>query len=203
MARSAAVQPAERGDADVAARVLAAAFQEDPVMSWILPDARRRSAGLPHFFRAAARHLFLPAGGSALARGADGAVAGAALWTPPGTWPVGAGAQVRALPGMLRGFGRRIGAGKRVGDLLEHHHPAEPHWYLAMIGTSPAARGAGHGYALMRAGLDRADADRAPAYLESSNPANVPYYERFGFDVLDEIVVPGGPPLWRMWRAAR
>lgn len=202
MAENTSVHPADRASTTVVAEVLAVAFQDDPVMSWILPDARRRAAGLPHFFRAAARHLFLPAGVSELARDADGTAVGAALWMPPGAMPVGAGPQIRALPGLLRGFGRRAGAGKQIGDLLERHHPAEPHWYLAMIGTTPAARGGGHGHALMRSRLDRVDADGAAAYLESSNPVNVPYYERFGFTVLDEISVPGGPPLWRMWRDA-
>ena len=53
------------------------------------------------------------------------------------------------------------------------------------------------------AGLSRCDAEHAPAYLESSKPANVPYYERFGFEVTGETVVPNGPTLIPMWRRAR
>jgi hypothetical protein len=53
----------------------------------------------------------------------------------------------------------------------------------------------------MRSRLDRCDAEGAPAYLESTNPANVPYYQRFRFEVTGEITVPdGGPPIWQMWR---
>lgn len=56
----------------------------------------------------------------------------------------------------------------------------------------------------MKAGLDRADAEHAPAYLESSKESNVPYYERFGFEVTRAIVIPGGgPTLWGMWRQPR
>jgi hypothetical protein len=56
----------------------------------------------------------------------------------------------------------------------------------------------------LRSRLDRVDAEHAPAYLESSNADNVPYYTRFGFEVTGEIVLPnGGPTLWPMWRAAR
>ena len=47
------------------------------------------------------------------------------------------------------------------------------------------------------------DAEHAPAYLESSNPDNRAYYNRFGFEVTGEIVMPDGPTLWPMWRAAR
>ena len=41
------------------------------------------------------------------------------------------------------------------------------------------------------------------AYLESTNPANVGFYERFGFRVMDEIDVPGSSPVTTMWREAR
>lgn len=79
-----------------------------------------------------------------------------------------------------------------------------PHWYLAVIGSDTSVRGKGYGQALMRSRLDRVDAEHAPAYLESSKPENVPYYQRFGFEVTGEIVVPnGGPTLWPMWRAPR
>jgi predicted acetyltransferase len=83
-------------------------------------------------------------------------------------------------------------------------HPEEPHWYLAAIGSDPQVRGTGYGNALLRSRLDRCDADGAPAYLESSNPDNIPYYLRFGFEVTGEIVMPGGgPSMWPMWRRPR
>ena len=82
-------------------------------------------------------------------------------------------------------------------------HPEEPHWYLAIIGSDPTVRGSGCGHALMRSRLDRCDAEHAPAYLESSNPDNIPYYNRFGFEVTGEIVMPDGPTLWPMWRQPR
>ena len=67
----------------------------------------------------------------------------------------------------------------------------------------PCAAG-GFGQALMRSRLDRCDAEHAPAYLESSNPDNVPYYQRFGFEITGEIQVPdGGPSLIPMWRQPR
>ena len=84
------------------------------------------------------------------------------------------------------------------------HDYNEPGWYLAVIGSDTLARGKGYGQALMQSRLDRVDAEHAPAYLESSNAENVPYYQRSGFEVTGEIVIPeGGPTLWPMWRPPR
>jgi predicted N-acetyltransferase YhbS len=56
----------------------------------------------------------------------------------------------------------------------------------------------------MDSGLERCDAEHAPAFLESSNPVNVPYYERFGFEAIGELAIPrGGPVMTPMWRQAR
>ena len=88
---------------------------------------------------------------------------------------------------------------------MEKHHPEEPHWYLDAHRQRSDVRGAGFGQALMRSRLDRCDAERAPAYLENSNPKNESYYLRFGFEIMGEIKLPdGGPsPCGRMWRAMR
>lgn len=111
------------------------------------------------------------------------------------------------LPSFALGFGPRLSMGRRLGELfatMKAQHPEEPHWYLAVIGSDPAVRGKGYGQALMQSRLDRVDAEHAPCYLESSKEDNIPYYERFGFQVVSEIVIPrGGPTLWPMWRPPR
>lgn len=203
MSTTIVVRKARSSDIDAAAHTLAAAFQHDPVMSWILPEANRRAAGLPRFFATVARHLFFPAGVSDLALRPDDTVGGVALWTPPNHPDPSLLTELRMMPGILRAFGLRASAGKQLADLLQKNHPSEPHWYLGMLGTAPDVRGGGYGHALLHSALDRVDAEHAAAYLESSNPDNVPYYERFGFTVTGELRVPSGPPLWPMLRAAR
>ncbi len=108
------------------------------------------------------------------------------------------------MPGLFLAFGRSLQRGLAAEELMKKAHPEEPHWYLAIIGSDPDVRGQGFGNALMRSRLDRCDAEHAPAYLESSNPDNVPYYQRFGFEITGEIALPnGGPKLIPMWRAPR
>ena len=197
------VRSARRADVPGLARVLGRAFYDDPVMIWMQPDAVRRAAALPGFFAAVTRHHFLTASGVEVAVSSDG-VGAAALWAPPGRWEQTPREQIAMLPAALRAFRGRLRAGRVLTDQMKAVHPEEPHWYLAIIGSDPSVRGGGLGAALMRSRLDRCDAEGAPAYLESSNIDNVPYYHRFGFEVSGEIVIPdGGPTLWCMWRPPR
>lgn len=185
------------------ARVLARAFHDDPVITWMQPDPERRTAALPGLFGALARHHFLPGRGVEVATNDDG-IGGVALWDPPGRWQQSPREQIAMLPAVLRAVRGRLAVTRIVTDLMKENHPEEPHWYLAVLGSDPSVRGTGFGWALLQSRLDRCDAECAPAYLESSNAVNVPYYERFGFEVTGEIVVPdGGPTLWPMWRRPR
>lgn len=179
------------------------AFYDDPVMAWVLPDAKSRSAHLKRMFAAMTRHHHLASGGAEVACDGPG-IGAAALWDPPNRWRHSGREQLAMMPQFLRVFGLRSGKVRDIQELMKREHPEEPHWYLAAIGSDPAVRGKGFGQALMRSRLDRCDAEYCPAYLESSKPENVPYYERFGFTVTQEIALPrGGPTLWAMWRTPR
>ena len=87
---------------------------------------------------------------------------------------------------------------------LRDAHPAELHWYLPAVGTIPAMQGRGSGRRVLMPVLDRCDSDGLPAYLESSNPRNVPFYLRLGFEVTGDITTAdGGATLTGMWRRPR
>ncbi|MGI9125344.1 MAG: GNAT family N-acetyltransferase [Mycobacterium sp.] len=197
------VRLGSRADVAALARVLGRAFHNDPVMQWLQPDPDKRLAALPGFFATVARHHFLAGGGVEVATSETG-IGAAALWDPPGHWAQTTREQITMLPAVIRAFRGRLGAARALAEEMKANHPEEPHWYLAIIGSDPRVRGAGFGNALLRSRLDRCDDEGAPAYLESSNPDNIAYYHRFGFEVTGEIVAPGGgPSLWPMWRAPR
>ena len=197
------VAPGRRADVRALARTLGRAFHDDPVMTWMLPDVAARARGLPRMFATLTRHHFLGGGGMEVARGSD-TIGAAALWDPPGGWKQSRLEGLIMTPGFIWAFGPRASVGQEVAETMKRLHPEEPHWYLAVIGSDPSVRGKGFGQALMASRLDRVDAGHAPAYLESTKPDNVPYYQRFGFEVTGEIVLPnGGPTMWPMWRQPR
>jgi GNAT superfamily N-acetyltransferase len=200
---TAQARPARKEDVGELSRTLARAFYDDPVMIWLLPDEKRRIGQLGRLFATMTRHHHLAHGGVEVARDGPG-IGAAALWDPPNQWQETRRGQLAMTPTFIRVFGARSMRGRAVQELMKRAHPEEPHWYLAVIGSDPTVRGQGFGQALMRSRLDRVDAEYCPAYLESSKPENVPYYERFGFRVTREIELPdGGPTMWAMWRPPR
>jgi GNAT superfamily N-acetyltransferase len=190
------IERAGAADRRALAATLARAFEDDPVWAWLFPDEATRERR--------SRQVFQVYLADSLRVGQVFTTpdrTGASLWKPPGKWKLGNGAIVRSLPALLRAFGRRLPASLEVERKVESQHPTEPHWYLAILGTDPTAQGQGVGGALIRQVTDRCDADGLPAYLESSKQANVPYYERFGFEVTGETQLGNdGPTIWFMWR---
>jgi GNAT superfamily N-acetyltransferase len=195
------IRVAGRGDTTETAQTLARAFQDDPVFTWMLPAEGSRHRRVRRFFVTELHHESLRRGAVEVAR-IDGRVAGAAVWFPPGTWSAGTEASV--LPGYLRAFGRRLVTVARYESAaVAAHRRAEPHWYLAFIGVDPVQQGHGVGAALLRSRLQRCDEDGLPAYLESSNPDNVPLYQHFGFHITGTLALPKGAPIvTTMWRPA-
>lgn len=92
--------------------------------------------------------------------------------------------------------------GARYGqfwDWLAAHLPREPCWFMDLVAVHPTVRGQGLGSRLVEHGLELAGADALPAFLETAQPTNVSYYERFGFHVVGEEQAPdGGPTVWFM-----
>jgi ribosomal protein S18 acetylase RimI-like enzyme len=192
------VRKARPDEVTALSRALARAFFEDPLSTYVLPDASNRprisEAGLTLFLRRAWFEL-----GETYAVGEP--AAGVCIWNPPGTWEIGIGKQLSMLPALLRVYGRNLPRLLSALNSAESDHPTEPHYYLPFLGVEPESQGRGMGSALMHPVLSRCDADRTAAYLESSTTRNRALYERHGFEVMSEFKLGrGGPTFWRMWR---
>ncbi|HET6808200.1 MAG TPA: GNAT family N-acetyltransferase, partial [Nitrososphaera sp.] len=71
------------------------------------------------------------------------------------------------------------------------------------VGVDPLQQGRGFGSALLEHTLIQCDNDSKLAYLESSNPKNIPLYQRHGFEALGTIQVGPSPTIFPMLRRPR
>jgi GNAT superfamily N-acetyltransferase len=129
----------------------------------------------------------------------------ASLWVPPGGTELSEEQQKQLVDLAHEHLGTGAEDFFELLNRFESAHPHdEPHYYLSLLGTHPDHRGKGIGMALVAGNLEWIDAEGMPAYLESSNPANNPRYERLGFRVTGEFSYPGGGPVvTTMWRDPR
>ena len=67
---------------------------------------------------------------------------------------------------------------------MSRYYPNEPHWYLPLLGVDPLHHGKGFGSALIQQTIVLCDRGNKFAYVESSNPKNIPFYERHRFELL-------------------
>lgn len=201
-----AVRKARPVDRPALATTMAEAFLGDPVFRWCTPDDRRRRRLLPAFFALAAQafaaHDETWCTGDTLEDGTAGDdVVGAAIWAPAGVEPMSDADGEAFAARCTELAGPDAGRWSDVIALLDDNHPHHAdHDYLWLLAVRPARQGHGHGGALLRAVLDRADRDGTPAYLEATSPDNRRLYQRHGFEVVGELAVAGSPPLWPMWR---
>ncbi|HEY5032280.1 MAG TPA: GNAT family N-acetyltransferase [Actinomycetes bacterium] len=83
---------------------------------------------------------------------------------------------------------------------MDENHPTVPHWYLPWFGVDCNVQGQGFGSRLMRPCLDIVDQEHLPAYLDSTNPSNVAFYQRHGFEVTGQWRSGDSPPIISMIR---
>jgi ribosomal protein S18 acetylase RimI-like enzyme len=183
-----------------AAMVLARAFVDDPVTVAVYrnfsPDRRVRALGVD--FREEV--LECVRCGYPLQVVENDKVIAAAVIYQPGAYPLPALTQWRFLAKSFLGNGLYdIRNWMRWLDEVDKLHPTEPHYYLEYLGVEPAKQGKQVGSALMRSLICKADEQHVGCYLENANPRNVPFYQRFGFQITSqrEII---GIQSWFMWR---
>lgn len=186
-------------DIDAIVGTLTTSFFHDPLWGPAFPDIERRAVQAAAMWRlyatSALRHRWLLVSEN---------VEAAAVWIPPGReelTPEEAG----NLGNLLR---QAAGPGPAEAiltmcDQFAAVRPTQPHFYLTLLGVHDHHRGNGLGMALLAESLARIDTLGAPAYLESSNPANLQRYESVGFTAQDQITIATGHVVTTMWRPGR
>jgi GNAT superfamily N-acetyltransferase len=126
--------------------------------------------------------------------------AAAALWLPPYVLP----AEDMLSSIFQRSVSEQIQKDViTVFDQMGRYHPSEPHWHLPLMGVDPLEQGKGFDSALMQHGLIQCDRDNKLAYLESSSPRSIQFYERHGFELLGTIQTGTSPPIFPMHHRPR
>lgn len=189
------VHEATRSERSRCLSALVTAFVDDPLLRWMLPDPATYLEFFPQVLTFYGGRAFE----HDLAFRTDD-FAAVALWLPAGVGP-----DEEALGGVMQ---QCVDAARldEVFGLLEQvgqAHPEEPHWFLPAIGVDPRRQGCGYGSALLARSLELCDRAHAIAYLEASNPRNVPLYQRFGFEVTGAIQQGSSPLVTPMVRPAR
>lgn len=174
---------------------LVTSFTLDPFIRWMLPEPRQYLKCFPEILKYFAGGAF---DNASAYRSED--YSGAALWLPPGISP-----DEEALGGVMEeGVAPdRLGDAFAVLEEVGESRPEEEHWYLPTIGVDPTCQGKGYVTALLKKGLEICGRDHVAAYLEPTNPLNIPLYQRCGFEILGEIRAGNSPTLIPILRSAR
>ncbi|MBD7918071.1 GNAT family N-acetyltransferase [Cellulomonas sp. Sa3CUA2] len=175
------IRPATSADVPSLRTVCALAYDENPLMRWVLPDASTRADACAAWLGPSLERYLATGRLDVLV--VDEHVVAVAAWRPPGT-DVGTGATTLPSPaGVLRAL---VGA-TRAAQVLEALGgtgalaPAEPGAYLNYLAVHPEHQSRGFGGRLLRHGLDALRGEAGTPWLATTDPRNVPFYERHGF----------------------
>lgn len=165
-------------------------FSTDPIARWCWPDNDIYLQTMPNWLMASAGKAF--GLGTALYHKGCGA-----LWLPPGVT-----SDENQLDALIKSTiaESQQDALALLGEKLAPYEPAVPHWYLPFIGAESSARGYGAGTTLIASVTEECDRNGQLAYLVCSNPFNVAFYQRLGFEVMDEVYVGDFPVMTPMLR---
>jgi ribosomal protein S18 acetylase RimI-like enzyme len=179
-------------DVERAAHVIAQAFVDDPLVSFMLPFKATRVRPLVKFFRVYGEINIK----NQRAYGVGEPLQGVAYWIFPGreSMSISLKSIGKLLPLFFTMYPIGMFRARAVLhqiDALHKKYADEPHFYLDNIGVLASARGKGLSSKLIRPFLEMADEQKVIAYTDTVTTANVPYYEHFGFKLMEERQVPG------------
>jgi GNAT superfamily N-acetyltransferase len=194
--------PLTKAERPAAARLMADAFVDDPGWRSVGPNSHRRRWHCVRRICGAELAYVERCGGSVLATRDDGQPSAAVVIYPPIGWPLPLWTLAYGAPGAVLSGPVPLARLLRGQATLDRGHPEEPHLFVSILAVAPDLQRGGRGRVLLTEALRRADAAGVPAYLDTANPANLPYYRSFGFDLVGEERLPRGAPLWLMLRPA-
>jgi len=184
----------KRSHAKAAGEMLARAFQDDPLFAYFVPNASQRYRKLPYIFEILIRYDVWY--GEAYATSPN--LEGVAGWLPSEKAKITLWRIIRAMDLVIlfnyskvgkEALSRMMSYDDYVSSIHKSHAPFR-HWYLYPLGVDPMFQGKGYAGRLLRPMLTRIDRKHLPCYLETQNEKNLPVYQHYGFEIVDESTIP-------------
>lgn len=178
-------------DVSTAAGVLSRAFFDDPNFRGLIYDDDKRKRTLPRLMEYIVREGLVF--GESYATSSQ--LEGIAVWHRPNV-RVSMFSRIFRV-GICRApidFGvaltrKLLKCGNFLDDMRAKYAPPS-HWHLQLLGVNPAYQRKGHAKRLLMPILDQCDQDELSCFLDTQNSVNVPIYERFGFSVVHQCLLP-------------
>ena len=182
----------DKSQAKPAVEVLARAFQDDPLFVYLFPDASQRIMKSSHFFRRMVRYGLLYGEVYATSPEMEGVI----ILLPSENAEMSPWRMLRA--GMLLMMSklslsemRRFMRFAEYAMAMNRRLAPFRHQHLAFMGVEPELQGRGYASTLLKTILARINEERLPCYMETHNQKNMPLYEHYGFEVVEEGTIPG------------
>lgn len=185
-----------------ASETLSASFYEYPMFTFYFPDPNRRTRYLPWYFRNILNcaHRY----GEVLTTSDE---SGVIFTLPPehnliNLWEyIQNGFLLTPLYMGFRNYIRSMACEQFVGETQKKLVRSRPHYYLWGLAVDPSQKRKGVGSVLMQPVLEKSDREDKSIYLETHDENNVPYYEKFDFELIHQAEIPIHKlPFWCMLR---
>ncbi|MBD3197064.1 MAG: GNAT family N-acetyltransferase [Candidatus Lokiarchaeota archaeon] len=189
---------------DEAIAVACRAFFDYPTTTLMLPDQDERKEKIKYGFIPTFRYGIK----YGIVHATSPNLEGIAIWLPPEKVHISAWSMLRL--GGFRAF-RKSGLKvmKRGMPLFRYMGPAhernapEKHWYLQTLAVDPIYQKKGYGGILIQKMCELIDEQKLPVYLETNTEENVGFYQKYGFEVVEHLILPETDvPFWCMLRKA-
>jgi ribosomal protein S18 acetylase RimI-like enzyme len=195
------IYPLTTDHIDEATAIYSAAFLNDPMFAFMLPNKSKRERALKLFFKATVKYSMI----CDECYGISSPTEGVAIWNRPGKRKISIWGFIQSgfLKLIFTPFIFSLVKSLRLflkTAKMHKKYTSDPHYYLALLAVHPNSQGKGLAGKLLRPILKNCDEMNVGVYLETMNPKNVPMYEHFGFKVMEELFVQNGLSVWALFR---
>jgi len=191
-----------RDDLDQAVEVLALAFENGPLIRYLLPHQGSEYFGqIRELFRFTCE-IRLDLGWPLIGILSNTQLTGVTCISLPESkkWPTSLVTKHEKFKSIIgtESVNRR----ERFSNLTDQYVPSQSHYYLAAIGIHPNFQKQSLGSVLLNAVHDMSEVHPASTgvFLETANPVNVPLYEHFGYHLVSKVKLDNIIDIWYMFR---